>query len=89
MGGEGSMMAAIHSLKNNRSLLSKRKEKNALSGSYSNVELKQFPDSTPEQIESIRQKMHRDNKRSMLKLVLISTLVFVCVITLFYKFLNL
>lgn len=46
MGGEGSMMAANNSLKNNRALVSKRKEKSGLVGSYSNVKLAEFPDTT-------------------------------------------
>lgn len=48
MGGEGSMAAANALLKNNRSQFAKRKDKKALSGSYSNVEIKKFPEATPE-----------------------------------------
>lgn len=40
MGGEGAMMAANNSLKNNRSLLAKRNKTKALEGSYANIELK-------------------------------------------------
>lgn len=74
MGGEGSMMAANNSLKNNRSLLTKRKEKKALSGSYSNLELREFPDSTPEDLELIKQKIKKQNRQTILKQALLFTL---------------
>tara|TARA_R110002049_G_scaffold293731_1_gene478941 strand:+ start:20776 stop:21036 length:261 start_codon:yes stop_codon:yes gene_type:complete len=62
MGGEGSMMAANNSLKNNRSLISKRKEKSTLSGSYSNLELKEFPKTTPEDLAKLREKIMHENQ---------------------------
>ncbi|MBD0832442.1 hypothetical protein [Aestuariibaculum sediminum] len=46
MGGEGAMMAANSSLKNNRDLVSKRKESKALQGSYANVNIKKYPNAT-------------------------------------------
>ena len=70
MGGEGSMMAANNSLKNNRSLLSKRKEKNSLSGSYSHVELADFPKATPQGLRRLREKMQQENKQRGIKLIL-------------------
>jgi len=82
MGGEGSMMAANNSLKNNRSLLSKRREKNALSGSYSKLELKDFPDSTPEALELIKQKIKREKRQTLIKTIL----VFIFTLSLFSFF---
>ncbi len=84
MGGEGSMMAAINSLKNNRSLLSKRKEKGALEGSYANVKLAEFPKAIPEQLKEIRNKTIKENKKAKVKimscfilfLILISTFIY-------------
>ena len=67
MGGEGSMMHAIKSLKNNRSLLSKRRENGALGGSYANIELKELPKATPEQLLEIRQRLKRENRESIIK----------------------
>ena len=58
MGGEGSMMAANNSLKNNRSLLSKRKEKNSLSGSYSNVKMADFPKATAQELKRIKDPIY-------------------------------
>lgn len=66
MGGEGSMMAANQSLKNNRSL-SKRKENKALSGSYANIELKTFPKATPDQLQEIKERTQLENKQSLIK----------------------
>jgi len=71
MGGEGSMMAANSSLKNNRSQLSKRKDKKALIGTYANVELKEFPKATPEQLREIREKILKQNKIQKIKQLII------------------
>lgn len=64
MGGEGSMMSVNSSLKNNRNLLSKKREKGGLSGSYSNFELKEFPKATPKQLEEIREQMKKENNKN-------------------------
>ena len=62
MGGEGSMMAMINSIKNNKNLLSKRKDKKGLSGSYSGVKLKEFPKATPEELKRIQEKVQLENR---------------------------
>lgn len=67
MGGEGTMMAANNSLKNNRSLLAKRKETKALKGSYANVELKEFPKATAEQLEEIKKRIQIKNKQNRVR----------------------
>ena len=54
MGGEGSMMAANQSLKTNRNLLAKRKERNALGGSYAGIEITEFPKATENQLKLLR-----------------------------------
>ena len=43
MSGEGAMMTANNSLKNNRSLFAKRNKIKAFEGSYANIELNSFP----------------------------------------------
>ena len=55
------MAAANNSLKNNRNLL-KKKRKGSLSGSYANVELKEFPEATPEQLKEIKERIKREQK---------------------------
>lgn len=82
MGGEGSMMAANNSLKNNRSLVAKRKETKALSGSYANVKIKEFPKATPEELIRIKEKIILENKRIRTKQLIIVT-TFLCAIVLF------
>ncbi|KJD33451.1 hypothetical protein PK35_06235 [Tamlana nanhaiensis] len=82
MGGEGSMAAANNSLKNNRKLLAKRKDKKVLSGSYSGAEMKSFPKSTPELLEKIKQQTLRENTNYKRKLVYI-TLVLMMLLALF------
>ena len=80
MGGEGSMMAAIKSLQNNRSLLAKRKDKSALSGSYANIQLKAFPKATPEQLEAIKAQLKIENKKALVKNII--GFIVVCLIIL-------
>ncbi|MFG6686312.1 hypothetical protein ACGK9U_07010 [Mariniflexile sp. HNIBRBA6329] len=70
MGGEGAMMAANNSLKNNRSLLAKRKETKTLEGSYSNIELKEFPKATAEQLEEIRERLQIKNKQNRIRQII-------------------
>ncbi|MFD1614454.1 hypothetical protein [Gelatiniphilus marinus] len=74
MGGEGSMAAANNSLKNNRNLL-KKNRKNALSGSYANLQLKEFPNATPEQLIEIKENMKREEKQIRKKLILAILLI--------------
>ncbi|MCF8272234.1 MAG: hypothetical protein K9I95_00225 [Flavobacteriaceae bacterium] len=76
MGGEGAMMAMINSLKNNKSLLSKRKDKNALTGSYSNIKLAKLPNTTPEELIRIKEKIQKDNKRIMIKQIIVVSILF-------------
>lgn len=83
MGGEGSMAAANASLKNNRSQLSKRKERKALEGSYAHVELKDFPKATPEQIKEIKEKIIKQNKTHNVKLLVVFTIFVVVLILIF------
>ncbi|MFI1745551.1 hypothetical protein [Thalassobellus sediminis] len=77
MGGEGSMAAANNSLKNNRSLLSKRREKGALSGSYAHLKIKEFPKASPEELNEIKERIQKDARKYRLKLAITSIIFFV------------
>ncbi len=72
MGGEGSMMAANQSLKNNRSLLSKRKEKGFgfVSSSKEKTEYN-LPKASKQKLEQIRIRLQRKNKQKLIKQILI------------------
>lgn len=87
MGGEGAMMAANNSLKNNRSLLAKRKETKALEGSYSNIQLKEFPKATAEQLKEIRERIQIKNKQNRIRQIL-ATIVILLLIIAFLKYLS-
>ena len=78
MSATGSLSAAISSLKNNRNLLKHRKNK-ALSGSYVDIKLKEFPKATPQQLVLLRKKVQQDRKKSKIRLIssLVTFLVFV------------
>lgn len=86
MGGEGSMMAANQSLKSNRNLLSKRKEKAALSGSYTNIELKEFPKSTPQMLHHIKQRLEEEQRRRMVRVFLVFGFIISMVVSIFVYF---
>lgn len=84
MGGEGSMMAANNSLKNNRSLLSKRKEKSALGGSYANVKLAEFPKATLEQLVEIKERLHKENRKNTMKQAMLFVMLFLILLSMFF-----
>jgi hypothetical protein len=83
MGGEASIMAAISSLKNNRNLISKRKERNALSRSYAHVQLAVFPEATPEKLRMIRNRIKRGNQQLKVKQLIAFVVLLVIVISIF------
>ncbi|MGE5944545.1 MAG: hypothetical protein ACM31G_09425, partial [Flavobacteriales bacterium] len=74
MGGEGSMAAANSSLKLNRSQLAKRKERKVLEGSYANLEMKDFPKASPEQLKLIKEKIQSENRQNRTKQILLLTI---------------
>ncbi|GAA3609568.1 hypothetical protein Q4Q39_17060 [Flavivirga amylovorans] len=84
MGGEGSMMAANNSLKNNRSLLLKRREKGALTGSYSNVKLAEFPEATPEQLKEIKKNILKENRINRIKQIILFLMLFLTFVLIFF-----
>ncbi|XMO87303.1 hypothetical protein AAFN75_03245 [Algibacter sp. AS12] len=84
MGGEGSMMAANNSLKNNRSLTSKRREKGALGGSYANIGLKEFPHATPVQLIEIKQRLKKEHREARIKYLVVFLLLLFVIIPLFW-----
>ena len=83
MGGEGSMLAAIKSLKNNRDLL-KRKGKGALSVSYKGVELKEFPESTPKQLLEIKKRIRKENKQLRIKQLIVFSVFIIALVAFFF-----
>ena len=79
-------MSAINSLKNNRSLLSKRKEKKALRGSNSNLKMKDFPKATPQKLRQIKDKISEENKQTTQK-HLVLFIAFLLILYLIYVYL--
>ena len=86
MGGEGAVLAAINSLKNNRNLLSKRKENKPFSGSYAGIELKEFPIASETDLLRIREKMQKENRSRAKKQYIILALVFIVIIFIIYSY---
>ena len=88
MPGEGFMMMANNSLKDNRSLLAKRKDKQNLEGSYANAKMAKFPKATKVQLEQIRERMQAENKRNKTRLITVFSFISVVVITFIFLFLS-
>ena len=65
MPGEGFMMSMIQTLRNNKKMMSQRKDKKGFEGSYVNLTMKEFPKASPEQLEMIRQRMQLENKKRL------------------------
>ncbi|GAA4290070.1 hypothetical protein [Aestuariibaculum suncheonense] len=82
MGGEGAMLAASNSLKNNRNLVSKRKENKALEGSYANVKMKTFPKAIETDLIRIREKVQLANRKARIQLLVVYLVVLTVLILL-------
>ncbi|WP_289043191.1 hypothetical protein [uncultured Olleya sp.] len=86
MGGEGSMMAANQSLKSNRNMLAKRKEK-SFSFVTNSTEKTEYnlPEISEASILLLRQKLQREHKQRRIKqIILLAIVIFVMFGTLIY-----
>ncbi|MBL7559128.1 hypothetical protein JAO71_04860 [Olleya sp. YSTF-M6] len=86
MGGEGSMMAANQSLKSNRNMLAKRKEK-SFSFVTNSTEKTEYnlPEISEASILLLRQKLQREHKQRRIKqIILLALVIFVMFGTLIY-----
>jgi|GEM_PF-821557 len=87
MGGEGAMMQANQSLKANRKLVGKRKEKR-FSFVHTSTEKTEYnlPKSTPETLKRIQEKMERENKlrqQKQLVFIIVFSIILVSVLVYF------
>ena len=84
MGGEGAALAAIKSLKNNRNLL-KKKRKGVLCGSYADIELKDLPEATSEQLLNIKTRIRKENKQARInRLIAFTVFILILIASFFY-----
>ncbi len=81
MGGEGSMMNANTSLNNNRSMLSKRKEKSALGGSYANAKMKEFPEASEQTLKEIQERLKKEHRKIRTKQIIVFFILFIGILT--------
>ncbi|WP_452222598.1 hypothetical protein [Lacinutrix chionoecetis] len=87
MGGEGAMMHANQSLKANRKLVGKRKEKR-FSFVHTSTEKTEYdlPQSTPETLKIIRQNMKRENRSNRIKrfvILILTVTILLAILTYF------
>ena len=77
----GIVQSAIAAMKNNRNLLSKRKRGKGLDGKYSNEKVEfDLPEATPKQLNDIRERKQRENKKMRLKQVAITTVIMLVIL---------
>jgi hypothetical protein len=85
MGGEGSMMQMIHTIRNNKSMLNKRKELRENLGNFTGEKLQFKNTSTQEDLIKIRLRLQNERKQKLKKtfvvfsvfmLILISVMVY-------------
>lgn len=87
MGGEGSMMQMIHTLKNNKSMLNKRKDRRVLNGSFSGEKLEFENTSTQEELMRIRLRLQKERKQKLIKtIVIFSVFMFLFLSVVIYFF---
>ena len=89
MGGEGSMSSAITSLRNNRSLLKKRKFKDAkglIINKSGKTEL-EFKSVTPEELERIKNQIRIEAKKRNNRKSIVFVILFISLGLMFYYFL--
>lgn len=87
MGGEGSMMHMINTLKNNKSMLSKRKERRALPGKYSGEKLEFENSASKEDLEQIRLRLQSEHKQKQVKIAIVFGVLIMIILTVFIYFL--
>ncbi|WP_445712612.1 hypothetical protein [Flavobacterium sp.] len=87
MAGEGFMLSANTSLKNNKRSKKSRLEKFVNTTSNGQSELIDHKTETPEMLAEIREKLQTENKLQLRKKI-IKTLIFIAIIIIVFTFLN-
>ncbi|PKG49904.1 hypothetical protein CXF54_14400 [Olleya sp. 1-3] len=84
MGGEGAMMAANQSLKSNRSMMAKRKEK-SFSFVTNSTEKTEYnlPEATEEDLVKLRNKLKKYNRYNTFKSIVILIVTFLLLLFFF------
>jgi len=87
MGGGGAMMAANQSLKNNRSQMSKRKDRKLSFVSTSTKKTEyNLPQATPQKLREIKLRMQRENRQRRVKQVVVLSFALMSIISAFIYF---
>ncbi|WP_417882641.1 hypothetical protein [Xanthomarina gelatinilytica] len=86
MGGEGSMMQMIHTLRNNKSMLNKRKDRRVVNTSISGKKLEFHNTSTEKDLLEIRLKLQKERKQKQVKTILVFCVFMFVLISVFSYF---
>ncbi|HCY82850.1 MAG TPA: hypothetical protein DHV22_15285 [Xanthomarina gelatinilytica] len=86
MGGEGSMMQMIHTLRNNKSMLNKRKDRRVVNTSISGKKLEFHNTSTEKDLLEIRLKLQKERKQKQEKTILVFCVFMFVLISMFIYF---
>jgi len=86
MGGEGSMIQMIHTLRNNKSMLNKRKDRRVVNTSISGKKLEFHNTSTEKDLLEIRLKLQKERKQKQVKTILVFCVFMFVLISVFIYF---
>lgn len=86
MGGEGSMMHMINTLKNNKSMLSKRKERRSVHGKYSGEKLEFENSASKADLEQLRLRLQSEHKQKRVKIAIVFGVLMMIILTVFNYF---
>ncbi|MCX7547977.1 hypothetical protein OS188_08425 [Xanthomarina sp. F1114] len=87
MGGEGAMMHMIHTLRNNKSMLNKRKERRLNNWSSTGEKLEFENTATQANLLQIRLKLQKERKQKLIKIIVtfgIFMILFIAVVAYFF-----
>ena len=86
MGGGGAMLMAVQAIRNNKKLLSKRKDRSLSLVTNSNKKTEyNLPKATPEKLQEIKMRLQKENKqRKVKRLVLLGVSLTIIISVLIY-----
>ncbi|HLV38209.1 hypothetical protein [Xanthomarina sp.] len=86
MGGEGAMMHMIHTLRNNKSMLTKRKERRVVNSVFFGEKLEFENTSTQEELLKLRLRLQKESKQMRIKTLVVFGVFMVLLMTIILYF---
>jgi len=80
------MMHMIHTLRNNKSMLTKRKDRRVINGSFSGEKLEFKNTSTQEDLVKIKLRLQKERKQKLLKTIVIFSIFMITLMSVIIYF---